>query len=98
MGKVKSQEKWQQILADQKASGLTIVDYCRQHQLSTSNFYTRRKLLAASEFTFIEAKITQQTELVVTSEPITITMDKATVSLPGTTTAAYLGQLLRDFT
>ncbi|WDE11854.1 IS66 family insertion sequence element accessory protein TnpA [Thalassomonas haliotis] len=97
MGKVKSQQQWQQILADQKTSGLTIVDYCRQHQLSTSNFYLRRKQLATAEYTFIEAKITKQTEVVVTPLPITITLGKATVSLPGTTTAAYLGQLLREF-
>lgn len=73
-----------------EASELTIVDYCHQHQLSISNFYTRRKLLRATEHTFIEAKITTQTEVVVTSALITITIGKARVSLPGTTTAAYL--------
>ena len=95
MRKIKSQEQWQQIFAEQKASGLTIVDYCRQHKLSTSNFYTRRKLLAKTEHTFVRAKVTQQVEFVSKDEPLIVSIGKATVSLPSTTPAAYLVQLLQ---
>ncbi|WP_394349198.1 IS66 family insertion sequence element accessory protein TnpA, partial [Candidatus Enterovibrio escicola] len=35
----RSQEQWQTIIDDQQASGLTIIAYCRQQQLSTSSFY-----------------------------------------------------------
>ena len=96
MGKMKSQEQWQQIFAEQKSSGLTIVDFCRQHQLSTSNFYTRRKLLVKSEHTFVQAKITQQVELMSKGEPIMVNIGKATVSLPDKTPASYLVHLLRE--
>lgn len=96
MGKMKSQEQWQQIFAEQKASGLTIVDYCRQHQLSTSNFYMRRKLLAENETSFVQAKLTQQIEFVSQGEPLIVNIGKATVTLPGTTSPAYLVQLLQE--
>ena len=97
MTKPKSQQQWQQIFTEQAASGLSIVDYCRQQQLSTSNFYKCRKQLTASEQPFIQAKITQQAEPQSPPSEITITVGKATVSVPGTTSAAYLGQLLREF-
>lgn len=97
MGKPKSQQQWQQIFAEQKASGLSIVDYCRQQQLSTSNFYKCRKQLTASEQPFIQAKISQATEIKSPPSEITITVGKATMSVPSTTSAAYLGRLLREF-
>lgn len=96
MGKVKSQEQWHQIFAEQKASGLTIIDYCSLHQLSLSNFYTRRKSLAKSEHAFVQARITQEVELMTKPEPLIVTIGKATVSLPATTSASYLVQLLRE--
>jgi hypothetical protein len=30
---MRSQEQWQSIIEDQQSSGLTIIDYCRQHKL-----------------------------------------------------------------
>ena len=39
----RSQVQWQTIIEDQQTSGLTILDYCQQQQLSTSSFYAVRK-------------------------------------------------------
>ena len=39
----RNQEQWQVIIEKQQTSGLTIIDYCREHQLSTSSFYVFRK-------------------------------------------------------
>lgn len=35
----RSHEQWRTILNEQQTSGLTIIDYCREHQLATSSFY-----------------------------------------------------------
>ena len=35
---MRSQEQWQSIIKDQQSSGLTIIDYCRQHKLSLTSF------------------------------------------------------------
>ena len=42
-------EQWQVIIEKQQTSGLTILDYCREHQLSTSSFYAVRKKLESSQ-------------------------------------------------
>jgi len=39
----RSQKQWKALLEGQQTSGLTIIDYCREHQLSTSSFYVFRK-------------------------------------------------------
>jgi hypothetical protein len=45
MGIIRSQSQWQCIFEDQKASGLTIIGYRREHQLSTATFYAASKNL-----------------------------------------------------
>ena len=41
----KTSSDWRQIIEDQKQSGTTISGYCKQHGLSISNFYSRRRAL-----------------------------------------------------
>lgn len=94
---MRNQEQWQTIIKDQQASGLTIMDYCQQHQLSTTSFYSVRKKLGLSSGNFVRAKITQQVEVIKEQQSITLTVGKANVSLPVTTSATYLSQLLREF-
>jgi len=91
----RSQEQWQTIIKDQQTSGLTIIDYCQQQQLSTSSFYAVKKKLGLTSANFVRAKITQQVELIEAQDLITVTIDKANVSLPSTTSAIYLSQLVR---
>jgi putative transposase len=45
MGIIRSQAQWQNIFKDQQTSGLTIIGYCREHQLATATFYAARKKL-----------------------------------------------------
>jgi len=49
MRTTRSQEQWQTILNEQQTSGLTIIEYCREHQLSTSSFYVFRKNLVSHQ-------------------------------------------------
>lgn len=91
----RSQKQWQTIIDDQQTSGLTIIDYCQQQQISTSNFYAVKKKLSLSSGNFVRAKITQQVETLEAQGSITLTMGKANVCLPSTTSVTYLSQLLR---
>ena len=97
MGIMRSQDQWQNIFKEQEMSGLTIVGYCHQHQISTATFYACRKKLGVSQSAFIQAKITQQVEVFSTPEPICLNIGNISLSLPSTTTAPYLSQLLREF-
>ena len=91
----RSQKQWQIIIDDQQTSGLTIIEYCQQQQLSTSSFYAIKKKLGLTSGNFVRAKITQQVEIIEAQDSITLTIGKANVSLPSTTSATYLSQLLR---
>jgi len=91
----RSQEQWQTIIDDQQTSGLTIIDYCQQQQLSTSSFYAIKKKLGLTSGNFVRAKITQQVEILEEQDLIMVTIGKANVSLPSTTSAIYLSQLVR---
>jgi hypothetical protein len=94
---MRSQEQWQAIIEDQQTSGLTIIDYCQQHQLSTTSFYAVRKKLGLSSGNFVRAKITKQIEVVEEQSAIVVRVGKAHVTLPSATSATYLSQLLREF-
>jgi len=90
----RSQAQWQTIIETQQSSGLTILDYCHQHQLSTSSFYAVRKKLGSQTNNFVQAKITQEIELIA-PQPIELSFHQAKVILPPTMSASYLGQVLR---
>ena len=91
---MRSQQQWEVIIEDQQASGLSIDDYCQQHQLSTTSFYGCRKKLTLSPSRFI----TQQTEVIQQVSAITLTIEPATMTLPTTTSASYLSQLMSELT
>jgi hypothetical protein len=91
----RSHEQWRAILTEQQASGLTIIDYCRKHQLATSSFYVFRKKLGITISSFVRTQVTQQVELITQQPPIELTLGKATSRLPSNTCATYLGQVLR---
>jgi hypothetical protein len=93
---MRSQEQWQTIIDDQQTSGLTIIDYCQQQKLSTSSFYAVKKKLGLTSDNFVRAKITQQVEIIEAQGSITLTIGKANVSLPSTTSVTFLSQLLRE--
>ena len=92
----RSQEQWQTIIEDQQTSGLTILDYCQQQQLSTSSFYAVRKKSSLSSGNFVRAKITQQVEFIEEQTFITVRVGKANISLPASTSVTYLSLLLRE--
>jgi len=91
----RSHEQWRTLITEQQASGLTIIDYCREHQLATSSFYVFRKKLGINSSSFVRTQVTQQVELVTQQSLIELTLGKATLKLPSNTSATYLGQVLR---
>lgn len=94
---MRSQEQWRTIIEEQQASGLTIVEYCQQNELSTTSFYAVRKKLGISSTNFVKARVTQQVEIICEQGDISITVGKAKVSLPATTSASYLANVLKEF-
>ncbi|CAG20017.1 IS66 family insertion sequence element accessory protein TnpA [Photobacterium profundum] len=92
----RNETQWQTLIQNQQTSGLTISNYCQQHQLPTSSFYAFKKKLGLTSNSFVRAKVIQQIELLEEQPSITLTVGKANVSLPATTSATYLAQILRE--
>jgi putative transposase len=45
----RTRAQWQRFIEEQPSSGLTITEYCQQHQLTVSGFYNWRKKLSEQE-------------------------------------------------
>ncbi|WP_158965469.1 hypothetical protein [Paraglaciecola sp. L3A3] len=41
-------DEWRELISQQQSSGLAIIDFCREHRLSTSSFYKFRGQLYQS--------------------------------------------------
>ena len=97
MRKTRSLEQWRSIIEEQQASDLTITDYCHQNALSKTTFYAARSKLNTSSGSFVRAKVTKHVAPTEQQQPIMLTIGCVKISLPPTTPATYLSQLLREF-
>lgn len=93
---MRNETQWQALIKNQQASGLTISDYCQQNSLSKSSFYAFKKKLGLTSNSFVRANVLQQIEFMEEQPSVTLSIGKATVTLPSTTPATYLAQLLRE--
>ena len=100
MRKFRSPDQWRQILEDQQQSGLTISEFCRQHKISTSGFFTQRKkhgLVNATTSAFVSTKVTKHTATEVqqdVKQPIVLELSAVRLTLPAETPPEYLVMLL----
>jgi hypothetical protein len=94
---MRSPDQSRVIVQDQQNSGLDIFTFSQQQQISTTTFYSSRNKLGLSSSQFVRAKVTKQIEVIEERPAIVVTVGKANVNLPDTTSATYLGQLLREF-
>ena len=92
----RTEAQWQTLIQNQQTSGLTISDYCQQHHLPTSSFYAFKKKLNLTSNRFVRAKVIQQIEFLEDQPSITLSVGNANVTLPATTPAIYLAQILRE--
>ncbi|WP_462155787.1 IS66 family insertion sequence element accessory protein TnpA [Pseudoalteromonas piscicida] len=97
MPKHKTAEQWLKLIEQQELSGLSVTDFCTQHNLSTKSFYNRRSKLRTKkppESSFIAAK-PAASESVPLPELLQLKHGQNTVLLPSNTDALWLAALLR---
>ena len=100
--KHRSVEQWQDIIEQQKNSGLSIATYCRENNISTTSFYHYRSKLnfgrqikaPAAQTGFVQVKPASTIEH--SSAVITLQTNLVTLKLPLTVSPQWLGQLLRE--
>jgi putative transposase len=94
----RNETQWQTLIQNQQTSGLTISDYCQQHHLPTSSFYAFKKKLGLTSNRFVRAKVIQEIEILEEQTSIILSVSHANLTLPASTPAAYLAQILRELT
>jgi predicted transcriptional regulator len=97
----KTLKDWQVIIEQQQTSGLSIVEYCQQHQLSHKTFSCRKSdlkkkglLNTASAFVEVKAQRTFRSE----NSELLIQLGQLKLSASNTVDPIWLGKLLRELT
>ena len=104
----KTPEQWQIIFKDQENSGLSIPEYCRQHNINITTFYNRRAKLALnkqrqlattsatkqSPTGFVQVKPAMTFEQ--PQAAIILNTRQAQLQLPATVSPQWVGQVLRE--
>ena len=92
-------QQWRELIEAQPASGLTVIDYCKEHGFSTNSFYNHRAKLSSplsGSGQLIKAKVTRQVDVICHQAlPITLTCGQVTLSLPAGVTPDYVIELVR---
>ena len=95
----KTLAEWKPLVDQQIASGLSVVEFCQQHQLSPKYFYSRKSLIYKNNTTsgFVKAEVvTQKTAQLTMAHTTSITLNTAVaqLSLPNDTSAQFIVELL----
>lgn len=98
----RSNQEWNTLLQQCEESSLTIKEFCRQNNLATSAFYTKRKQLNIvnkhRDNAFVQAQITECTmQYQVPQGPVAnmaLSIGDIELSIPQGTSVIYLAELI----
>ena len=95
----KTFDEWKHLVEKQIASGLSVPQFCLQHQLNPKYFYSRKAMVdkARDNKGFIHAQIvSKQTTLTPTKAELNITLITSVgkLLLPGDTSSQFIAELL----
>ena len=92
-------DDWKILVDKQNACGLSIPQFCRQHNLNPTYFYSRKSMVHAksNEGNFIQAQIIAYQTTLLTNKPtqnIKLITSLAELQLPCNTSPAFIVELL----
>ncbi|MGF1822722.1 IS66 family insertion sequence element accessory protein TnpA [Vibrio splendidus] len=98
----RSNQEWKTLLQQCEESSLTIKEFCRQNNLATSAFYTKRQQLNVVDERrdngFVHAQITERTMQYQVPQPpvanMALSIGDIELSIPQGTSAIYLAELI----
>ena len=96
----KTPQQWADIFEQQKNGSLSIQEFCQQENISTSSFYKHKQLIAKSScFALVKSVPAIQKPILKpindSNHRISLTTDAGHLSLPSSTSADFLIQLVR---
>ena len=97
----RSKQQWLELIQAQQSSGVSIAEFCREHDLSLKYFYARRSDWLKSQSTKTDlqpsafSKVTvAKTHIHNSNESISLTVGKATLSIPSSIDVIWLAKLM----
>jgi putative transposase len=98
----RTKQQWLELIQAQQISDLSIIDFCREKDLPLNNFYARRSDWLKSQrietnikSSFSKVTVAEKTERSTTA--ITLSIGKATLSIPSSTDVVWLAKLIGQF-
>lgn len=96
----RSKQDWLAVIKEQEASGLSVAEYARRHNISIGNLYARRSDLKANGASEINTssflEVTQVSQCRVSqSDTFSVEIGTAKLQLPINVSADWLGQVIR---
>jgi len=91
----RSSQQWQQIIEQQEASGLSVVDFCKQHQLNSKYFYARRRNGLMKKQRNLAVPFIKVSKAPADNSAMALQVGDIRLSLPTDTEPQWLAQLLK---
>jgi len=102
MGKYRKKHEWAQVFKEQQQSGLSIIEFCKQHAISTTNFYKVRANMirkAPCNTAFIKATLPQSDDehsaSLASIQTIKLTTKHVELSLPSHCSSEFIVNILK---
>ena len=95
----RTKQQWLELIQTQQISDLSIVEFCREKDLPLKSFYARRssllkpKNVESSPFSKVAVAETSKAS----TTAITLSIGKATLSIPSSTDVVWLAKLIEQF-
>jgi|TARA_B110001454_G_scaffold218325_1_gene245971 putative transposase len=95
----RTKQQWLELIQAQQTSDLSIVDFCREKDLPLKSFYARRSSLLKPKHTGSSAfsKVAVAEKIQSSSAEVTLSIGKATLSIPSSTDVVWLAKLIGQF-
>ena len=58
-----AKEEWKAIFADHEASGMTVKEYCKEHNIGAASFYKYKRLITQTDESFNQVTIIEDEPL-----------------------------------
>ena len=88
-------DEWLELISQQQSSGLAIIDFCREHRLSTSSFYKFRGQLQQQNREPKFLKVSKPTVDTKVQSTILLTFGEVSLSFSSTCEPAWLANFVK---
>ncbi|MGR5132165.1 IS66 family insertion sequence element accessory protein TnpA [Vibrio alfacsensis] len=99
MRKRRTNQEWQNLIAQSESSSLSTLAFCKLNELNPSTFYAKRQQLKKADVSqgFVRAEVVEKTtkyQAQIATANMTLLINDVELSIPQGTPAVYLAELI----